>query len=498
MHRNTLINTRAGLLAALVLLVTLVPMWGFLLHGLGQERALLNQAARSDAMNLAIAFEAHVRSVIHHVDMVLLRLREDLEQDPEAFERLTGGADLHEGLIAQFSLIDADGRLAKSSLAPVTRPVDLSDREHFRVHRDAPSADRLFISRPVLGRVSGIWSIQFTRPVQRDGAFAGVLVLSVPVAHFSDYYRQINLGANGQIALVGLDRVPRAFASATVNEVSRVIEAVPADRPYLDLARPANGFLEGISAFDGRVRLTAYRRLDGHRLVVLVQLLPEDYLEAFQHHRVLLLWFASIVTVIVAGGVLLGAVLVRRHLLDAVALRDAHALLQRMIGTDTLTGAASRRRFLEALNAEYLRSLRHAEPLALLMLDLDHFKAVNDTYGHPIGDVVLKEFAARCLQELRANDMLGRLGGEEFAVLLPHTDAEGALRVAEKLRARIGEQAMPTPKGEVRITVSIGAALLGGESPEQFISRADTALYAAKQQGRNRVCLAPDHALVLV
>lgn len=174
-------------------------------------------------------------------------------------------------------------------------------------------------------------------------------------------------------------------------------------------------------------------------------------------------------------------------------LERANEQLKAISLTDGLTQVANRRRFDEKLQAEWLRARRHQSPLSLLLLDIDHFKRVNDELGHLVGDDCLVSLAQLCAGELqRAGDLLARYGGEEFSVLLPSTSEEGAGRVAERLRMAIARTPVyPTDGGApVNLTVSIGVATLiptdGGE-PAELIQRADEALYAAKNAGRNRV-----------
>lgn len=174
-------------------------------------------------------------------------------------------------------------------------------------------------------------------------------------------------------------------------------------------------------------------------------------------------------------------------------LERANEQLKAISLTDGLTQVANRRRFDEKLQAEWLRARRHQSPLSLLLLDIDHFKLVNDELGHLVGDDCLVSLAQLCAGELqRAGDLLARYGGEEFSVLLPSTSEEGAGRVAERLRMAIARTPVyPTDGGApVNLTVSIGVATLiptdGGE-PAELIQRADEALYAAKNAGRNRV-----------
>lgn len=161
--------------------------------------------------------------------------------------------------------------------------------------------------------------------------------------------------------------------------------------------------------------------------------------------------------------------------------------LERMVTHDTLTGALSRRALFEQGVIEIARSRRSGVPLSILMLDLDHFKHVNDHYGHMIGDQVLQDFVQRIQGLLRRQDMLGRFGGEEFVVLLSETRAGQVANVAQRI---LGSETAAA--GLPRCTVSIGAATLAqDETLEALINRADTALYRAKEGGRNRVEFAP-------
>ncbi len=464
-------------------------MWAFVIDEVKHQRALATETARNDAMNLATAFEAHVHSVIELMDIVLLDMRKHLLQYPQTQHYVYDGLQGYGGFVTQLAVIDKNGLLVFSNLAPSDKPVDLSDREHFRVHQDHPLEDRLFISKPVLGRVSKQWTIQFTRPIHQNGEFAGVLVLSMPTSFFTDYYQQINVGPNGSIVLVGTDRSLRAIASGTPIPSRYGRFKLPENKPYFDPNAPARGYYEGVSAIDGEYRLGAYRRLTNDGVVVVVLLSPKDFMAAFDKRRELLIVSAGIISLLLAAVALLIFVLSCRYFQSTERLRQAHDQLTQLANTDVLTGVSSRRSFLASLEAELARARRHAESLSLLMLDIDHFKRVNDVYGHPIGDAVLKQFTAICASMLRAHDLFGRLGGEEFAIALPHTDLDGARSVAEKIRLAIEQASLTTAAGNIEITVSIGVAQTdaGQHEIDQLIAGADKALYDAKHGGRNQV-----------
>lgn len=162
----------------------------------------------------------------------------------------------------------------------------------------------------------------------------------------------------------------------------------------------------------------------------------------------------------------------------------------RLANRDALTGVLTRRHFGELAAREQALALRRAWPISVLMIDVDHFKAVNDRHGHPTGDAVLAHVAHQCLGMLRSGDLFTRWGGEEFVALLPATDADGALEVAERLRAGVADAVLPELRH--RITASIGVATgTGEETIDALIARADAAMYAAKRAGRNRVEAAP-------
>jgi diguanylate cyclase (GGDEF)-like protein len=168
-----------------------------------------------------------------------------------------------------------------------------------------------------------------------------------------------------------------------------------------------------------------------------------------------------------------------------------HQQLRAAARTDAKTGLLNAAAWQREAEAEIGRSLRSGAALAVLLVDIDHFKRVNDTHGHLVGDQVLAALADALREQVRAGDMVGRFGGEEFVVLLSGADAAEASKVAERLREQVGDTATMTASAEVIVTVSIGAAVLGvhGEDLPGLLAAADLALYRAKAAGRDRVCL---------
>jgi len=172
-------------------------------------------------------------------------------------------------------------------------------------------------------------------------------------------------------------------------------------------------------------------------------------------------------------------------------LEEANARLERLARTDDLTGALNRRAVLARLAEEARRQDRYGGDLSILMLDLDHFKRINDTYGHLAGDEALTHVGATLAEALRATDALGRYGGEEFLVLMPGTDLAGARRLAERVRWSLSSAPLTLAGERVRLTCSVGVAAASGRcAPDALLAAADRALYQAKEAGRDRVMVA--------
>jgi diguanylate cyclase (GGDEF)-like protein len=171
-----------------------------------------------------------------------------------------------------------------------------------------------------------------------------------------------------------------------------------------------------------------------------------------------------------------------------------HEAIYRMSILDALTGAHNKRHLIESLERELAAAARHELSLALVMLDIDHFKQVNDQHGHLAGDQILKELGCRVRPRIRREDLFARYGGEEFACILTQTSSEGALAFAESLRGIVSAQPFSHDTGEVSLTISLGVALYhGGRGqrmrPDELIRAADEKLYAAKHGGRDRVAI---------
>jgi diguanylate cyclase (GGDEF)-like protein len=211
-------------------------------------------------------------------------------------------------------------------------------------------------------------------------------------------------------------------------------------------------------------------------------------LYALNHDAAVTMFDASILNL---AFIALGTLALPTLTLGAVMMANAEIIARTTYAAehDYLTGAWSRRAFSGLAERERERIARNGGALSLMVFDVDHFKLINDTHGHAVGDRVLADIVLRAGTVIRHIDACARLGGEEFAVLLPDTESGAAALVAERLRAALEQARVGCAKGVVHYTVSVGVATLGsGESVAQLMERADAALYAAKSSGRNRVC----------
>ncbi|MBF0562067.1 MAG: hypothetical protein HQL37_08615 [Alphaproteobacteria bacterium] len=288
--------------ATLVILLALTAaLWAGVWFVVVDERNGAVHLAESNVTNLARSFEENARRTIGHIDTILLTLRTFYLDDEADFGRLceTRFHSLLGDPILQISVIGPSGFLKFSNQSKDPAPVYFGDRLHFTVHRTS-DRDDLFISPPVRGRISNQVTLQFTRKIlDRSGHFAGVMVVSMPPALFSEFYKSIDIGPGGVIALVGMDRIIRARTSITGDSLDALGVRQPADRPYFDPDKPGSGISYVQSVVDGVTRLTAYRRLETYPLVVLVQMAQAEIFAGVDQQAALL-----------AGGAVFGTILI--------------------------------------------------------------------------------------------------------------------------------------------------------------------------------------------
>jgi len=299
-------QSRIDPIAILLLTGVLVAaLWSVLLFEQRRNYEDVRRYAIADAGNVARTFEEHVARTLNNIDAVLRVLRQSWIEDRAQFQNKVRimQAAYDESLLVQVAVIDAAGKLAYSNLDPNAAPVDLKDREHFRVHYDR-DADELFISRPVKGRVSGRYSVQLTRPIiTRSDRFGGVLVISLNPSYFSNFFGSLDLGDGGSISLVGLDGVMRARGINRQLDENAIGTELPSDTPFLQPGAATVGVFEAVSAIDGLDRIVSYRLMSDFPMVVSV---TKSVDSVFAQHEQLWsgykLWALVVSCLLLAGG----------------------------------------------------------------------------------------------------------------------------------------------------------------------------------------------------
>lgn len=388
----------------------------------------------------------------------------------------------HFGAIQVFN---ADGRLTIDASTLDPAPENRADEDYFRVHRDNPGAG-LFISRPMLFR--GAYSIVLSRRVSdTDGGFMGVVAGSIRFSYFHELFERLNLGPEDTITVLKRDRTIMMRRPFDLDVIGKNLGTRQDWKP--DNLR-AGGSYAGQGPVDTTPRL--YVRSSGPSPLFVVAGKPLS--AVFELWRKEAYRIGAVVVALILF--MLGSTLVLAREIGRRA--EAERKLEEMATTDALTGLKNRRKFDSVIDDEWRRAMRQKVPIALLMIDADHFKAYNDTFGHQAGDQVLVGIAI-CISDSvsRAGDCAARYGGEEFAVLLPNTAAADAFKVAEAIRTKV----QGWSDEEVISTVSCGVASLvpsAGMDWSILVAAADKALYAAKAGGRNQSVVASLPKLSLV
>lgn len=383
---------------------------------------------------------------------------------------------------------------ARASDMPAVLGLNVSDRDYFQAAQQGRDGHQFAV-----GRLSNNMALFFSSPVVVDGAFAGAVGANLNLDEFSPLMQGVHALLTDEFEVVVLASNPawvmRALPQAAVFEQAQpLVEArykrATFERLALDEQPPLAGqtmvTLAGVSG----PLLTASRPVGAGLLQLHTFRSPDRTIAATQVGRLsrfmAIAALAALVLGLLAGASLFAEVSRRQNR----ALYRLNARLSRLANTDALTGATSRRQYLKLLALELARSNRHGMQLCVLSLDLDHFKRVNDTYGHAAGDAVLRHFAQVVRTQLRQSDVLGRLGGEEFSVLLSQTTTQGGLQMAQRLQAAVAGSMVVFEGEPIAVTVSIGGvhwSVGQAVAVDHLLAAADEALYRAKREGRNRV-----------
>jgi diguanylate cyclase (GGDEF)-like protein len=473
-------------LGSCLAVLAIVAIVSFLLM---RERSNVEQSAARSASNIVQLIES---DIVRNVELYDLSLRGLIwaVQQPQLRSM---PATLRQQIIFNQAFttpvrgdmlwLDAHGDVAADSTSVIPRQANFADSKVFQAHRQNKDLG-LVISPPFKARLGDLdWCISFTRRINgADGEFAGVAAGALRLSYFNELFKRLDIGSESSINLMNTDGVLLARQSTTAEDP--LIGANFADRPnFKRLLADGSGSFSAISGRTGKPRLLTFSKVADLPLIVIVARSSDEVFDSWRRTAILVGCATGVLCIgILWLTLLLGRELRRRH--------SAEQDLAALAATDSLTGLANRRQLDQVLRREWSRTQRNQRPMAVLMVDVDHFKAFNERHGHQGGDQALRAVAAAIARSIRRPaDLAARYGGEEFLVVLPETERRGAQNLAERIRSSI-EALPPYADDKQPVTVSIGVGCFTPGTQQDLaalLGSADDALYRAKRNGRNRV-----------
>lgn len=442
------------------------------------------------------------RSLLPHADF-----RRALEADP----RLSALVRRLDGILTdldvdQIWVVNAAGDCVASvgfSAEASATGTNYADREYFRLARRDGGGSQFAVGRT--SKASGIFH---SAAVWQNGVFIGAVVIKIDISRLTELINEKMAFMTDEHGVIILSSDERLHMK-TVPEAT-VMRLTATDRQ----SRYLRDQFETVDIRPLRIGDFVLQRFPGHDAPMISAVLdhPADLLRIWVFREVPELsslrreGYWLFVSLLLCGVLLVASAMVAvSHFLKGRAQRaeidrvNAELIklnkeLRVQARIDALTGLVNRRHFLERLDGELHRAARFGLPCSVAILDLDHFKSINDQHGHATGDAVLRAFAQTLGKCLRTTDLAARFGGEEFVVLIPQTPMDGAVDLAERIRVAVLDTTVLVGSETLRVSVSIGVAQWSGENPEQLIARADKAMYTAKSAGRNQVCASPPRA----
>lgn len=430
--------------------------------------------------------EENVRQVLSKANILLLLMKQDTEKfgyiPPDRLELLKD--NLKGSSFDNIIVAGPEGNVIISA-APNMPLGNISKLENFQWHLQNESKD-MYIAHPRVNQILGNQSIIVSLRVNDiQGRFAGMVSIALSKKHLNSAYMDMNLEEGSNIVLLQQDG-SYIFRVPEINNNERV-EKYYRSHPVIAMAAngDSKGTFENLSEIDGIIRLGAFRVMTGYPFVILATTSKVSALEEVSILKENYQYVAMVFSALLLLSLAVALWQMYRQLRMTAELKEKQQQLEYTSHHDQLTGLFNRYFLEEIVDKAIAFSDRYDAPLSMILFDLDHFKKVNDTWGHPVGDAVLKKTAEIAEAMLRESDIIVRIGGEEFIVILPNKNDSDALEVAERIRL-----AMDNYEHHVagRVTASFGVVRrLKSEPFLQCYRRLDDALYRAKEEGRNRV-----------
>ncbi|MES2012357.1 MAG: sensor domain-containing diguanylate cyclase [Pseudomonadota bacterium] len=446
------------------------------------------EAAEINGGNLAWVLEERLDTTFRRVDADLTQIaikalpEETKQNDFHTCSTYLAGFKKNFPEVNGYYIFDAVGQMVSSS-EPQDHPINISDRKHFQTLRNTPNAGLIF-SDVLTSRTNGRPMMVVARSIRNHhGKFLGIASATIDLDHFQEVFNSIEIGSIGAIALMRTDnqrlvlRHPSSPSDYNKEFISKQTQRI--------LKGEKSGVERYVSRVDNILRIGSFRTLTEYPFFVNV---------AFAETNALAHWRSMAIRSIIGTSIFIAALIflqIRLWRIESLR-RSVIQKLDRAAQIDELTNLPNRRNFMMRAQDELSRTLRNNGCLSVLMVDIDNFKTINDTYGHKSGDAVLRKFGELCHESLRAYDIVGRIGGEEFAFLLPNTEITLGIEIAERIRENIENAVIETADGQIiHVTISIGVSALTNDntSIDILLNQSDKAMYEAKHAGRNRVCV---------
>ncbi|PZA11501.1 GGDEF domain-containing protein [Rhodopseudomonas palustris] len=488
------IHRRRRMSARLMVVFSMITVLGFSAvcgSVLIDMRRGAEDLARQTLENLAASIDADIDRNLELYDSALrtvagkLLLPELSAVDPTIARLILFDHSVAAPQFGAIRIYDQHGNLMRDSAVPNPAAENRADQPFFTAQHDDPNLG-LFIGKPQ--QLDGAYSLIVSRRVTgQDGQFLGVVAGSIKFDYFQDLFKRLRLQPNDMIAVLAHDGTLITRAPLTPELIGKNMMFTPGVQKMFGRR---SGWFAGAGTLDGVKRMFVWS--DSTRPLVVLVAKSWDDIYAMWRREAIWIGIALLVLATFVAAVTVFFI----HEIDRRA--EAERRLEELATTDPLTGLTNRRKFDAAIDAEWRRAARQNSSIALLMIDADHFKAFNDSFGHQAGDQMLVGIAV-CIADTvqRASDCAARFGGEEFAVLLPGLSVQAAVSVAETIRRKV-EQWSNLEGG---VTVSIGVASTkptASQHWQDLVEVADRALYGAKELGRNRCVVGGRSEITLV
>lgn len=474
---------RKSLLAGLGFAVAVAMLFAYYLFASYQQERKLAQAR---VANASLLVSEWTRGAFAQSDLVLRDIASAVPLSEVVFPTLDAAQHKRRNTLLEakrqtvpfaFHVGLFDERCTITHLPPVPERVgfDASQFEHCTGLRNQDQRESL-VTHAFKAKIGGKLNVTQARRLETGGpGFHGYAAFAIELGFFAQWLNRIDLGPHGYLAVIDTAGMLVASRPSSTN-LGQTVTWVPVS----DFAANADAHVvtRDATVADGVARLTSIRRVEGLPFIVMAGEADQDWLANW--------WMRVWGSLVIVLGFWAMTFMTVRHYWTIVRHDEE---LVTLANTDALTGVPNRRSFIADAEREIHRVQRHGRQMALMLLDIDRFKSINDTHGHAVGDQAIVACARTCQALLRKGDLICRLGGDEFAILLVETDEAGAASVAERILAQVRSIDLRGKSGEpVPMSCSIGVAMLDQQVPNADIALAlaDDALYQSKHNGRNR------------